>query len=320
MTTLRKIKRRPLGDLAPAPPAAELDPPLTVRVGCRLAYMATEPAEILLVVKPRLEAGQVMVAEKLSFRGEEGAMEFEDPLGNTIQRWTLPVGETVIVHDALVQVPPYADDFGQKRFYVPVPQIPADVLRYTLPSRYCDSDKLLLFSANLFAGIITGLDRVIAICNWVHLNINYVTGSGRPDLSASEIVARGYGVCRDFAHVAVALCRALNIPARYVTGHLPDIGCFDPGTPMGFSRVLRGVPGAPVAHVRRAFQYAADRAGEDLRTASTRWNGSFSTVYGQAALTSFEVWSYQVNPQVVSIGDPIDLSKRLDGTPQIRLV
>ena len=79
-----------------------------------------------------------------------------------------------------------------------------------------------------------GLPRVQAICDWVHHNIEYRFGSGRPDLSASEVIERRHGVCRDFAHAAIALCRAFNLPARYVTGHLPDVGYVDPGTPMDF--------------------------------------------------------------------------------------
>ena len=104
------------------------------------------------------------------------------------------------------------------------------MLRYTLPSRYCDSDKLLDFAWQHFGHINNGLDRVQAICDWTHHNIEYRFLSGRPDLSASEVIGRRYGVCRDIAHVAIALCRAFNLPVRYVTGHLPDIGYLDPGT------------------------------------------------------------------------------------------
>ena len=75
---------------------------------------------------------------------------------------------------------------------------------------------------------------VQAISDWVHNNIEYRFASGRPDISAAQIIDRGYGVCRDFAHCTIALCRAINIPARYVTGHLPDIGHVDPGSPMDF--------------------------------------------------------------------------------------
>ena len=122
-------------------------------------------------------------------------------------------------------------------------------LRYTLPSRYCDSDKLMNFAWNHFGQIPHGLPRVQAICDWVHNNIEYRFASGRPDLSASEVIERRYGVCRDFAHAAIALCRAFNLPARYVTGHLPDIGYVDPGTPMDFHAYLRSLSRAGVAHL-----------------------------------------------------------------------
>ncbi len=103
------------------------------------------------------------------------------------------------------------------------------MLRYTLPSRYCDSDKLLNFAWDHFGRINNGLEKVQAICDWIHKNFEYRYFSGSPELSAADALARGYGVCRDFAHIGVALCRAFNLPARYVTGHLPDIGCADTG-------------------------------------------------------------------------------------------
>jgi len=290
---------------------------MTVRVGCRLVYETTQPTPIFLVVRPRLENNQVMLQEKLTFRCDEGAVQFADSQGNTVHRWLLSAGLTTIVHDAIVQVSPLADDFNPKTYSTPVTDIAADVLRCTLPSRYCDSDKLLSFAATQFGGLNNGVDKVIAICNWVQRNIRYVTCSGRPDLSASEVMARGYGVCRDFAHVAIALCRGLNLPARYVTGHLPDIGCFDPGTPMDFHAYFE----VYLEHQWRTFdaRFNTPRIGRvKIAHGLDAVDGSFSTVYGQAALTSFEVWSYQVDPKTVSIGDPIDLSKRLDGTPQLR--
>jgi transglutaminase-like putative cysteine protease len=293
---------------------------MTVRVGCRLIYETTQPTPIFLVVRPRIDNDeQFIVAEKLTFRCDEGAQEFQDAHGNITHRWTLHPGQTTIVHDALVEVSSRPDDHNQKKFSVAVADIAPDILRYTLPSRYCDSDKLLSFSGMQFGSLINGLDRVIAICNWVQRNILYVTCSGRPDLSASEVIARGFGVCRDFAHVAIALCRALNLPARYVTGHLPDIGCMDPGTPMDFHAYFE----VYLEHQWRVFdaRFNVPRIGRvKIAHGLDAVDGSFSTVYGPALLTFFEVWSYQVNRAYVSIGDPIDLSKRLDGTPQIRFV
>ena len=200
-----------------------------------------------------------------------------------------------------------------------VGQLPSDLLRYTLPSRYCDSDKLMNFAWNQFGQVPHGLDRVQAICDWVHNNIEYRFGSGRPDLSASEVIARGFGVCRDFAHAAIALCRAFNLPARYVTGHLPDIGHTDPGTPMDFHAYCEvsvwARTGSPLIH-----GFNVPRIGRvKVAHGADAVDGAFATIYGEANLNHFEVWAYQVNPQQVSVGDPIDLSKRLDGTQTVRL-
>jgi transglutaminase-like putative cysteine protease len=320
MSSLHKIKRVPLGPLNRKAPVVNdiLPPRMTVRIGCRLIYETTQPTPIFLVVRPRTDnSDQIILSESLTFPSEPPSVQFEDALGNITHRWTLPPGQTVIVHDALVDVSSQADDVNFKKFSVPIQEMTPATLRYTLPSRYCDSDKLLAFSAQQFGHLINGVDKVIAICNWVQKNINYVTCSGRPDLSASEVVARGYGVCRDFAHVAIALCRALNLPTRYVTGHLPDIGCFDPGTPMDFHAYFE----VYLEHQWRVFdaRFNVPRIGRvKIAHGLDAVDGSFSTVYGQAQLISFNVWSYQVNRDIVSIGDPIDMSKRLDGTPQIR--
>ena len=207
---------------------------LTVRVGCHLAYQTPVPTPVLFVLKPRLEGRVLVMQEKLSFGIGLPSYEFQDSHGNITYRSTFMPGRNEIRHDALVAVSSLPDSreiFGN---ILPVGQLPHELLRYTLPSRYCDSDKLMNFAWQQFGQITHGLPRVQAICDWVHHNIEYRFGSGRPDLSASEVIARRHGVCRDFAHAAIALCRAFNLPARYVTGHLPDIGYVDPGTPMDF--------------------------------------------------------------------------------------
>jgi transglutaminase-like putative cysteine protease len=187
-----------------------------------------------------------------------------------------------------------------------------------LPSRYCDSDKLMNFAWNQFGQVPQGIPRVQSICDWVHNNIEYRTLSGRPDLSASEVIARRYGVCRDFAHAAIALCRTFNLPARYVTGHLPDIGYVDPGSPMDFHAYFEVYLGQE--WLTFDARYNVPRIGRvKLAHGADAVDGAFATIYGEANLTYFEVWAYQVNPQQVSVGDPIDLSKRLDGTELLRL-
>lgn len=290
---------------------------LTVRVGCSLAYETTVPTAALFVLKPRIDGQVLVVQEKLSFGIGLPSHEFQDSYGNMTYRCLLMPGRNEIRHDALVAVSSLPDSRNVRAQMVPVGQLPWELLRYTLPSRYCDSDKLLNFAWNLFGSIPHGLSRVQAICDWIHTNIEYRFGSGRSDLSATEVIKRRFGVCRDFAHVAVALCRAFNLPARYVTGHLPDIGYVDPGTPMDF------------------HAYCEVYLGQEWFTFDPRYNvprigrvkvahgldavdGAFGTIYGEAALTYFEIWAYQVNPQQVSVGDPVDLSRRLDGNLTLR--
>ncbi|HTD65154.1 MAG TPA: transglutaminase family protein [Candidatus Limnocylindria bacterium] len=290
---------------------------LTVRVGCSLAYETTVPTPVLFVLKPRREGNVLVMQEKLSFGIAQPSYEFQDSHGNATYRATLMPGLNEIRHDALVAVSSSPDSRMVQGQMMPVGLLPSELLRYTLPSRYCDSDKLLNFAWKEFGQITHGIQRVQAICDWVHNNIEYRFGSGRPDLSASEVIARRHGVCRDFAHAAIALCRAFNLPARYVTGHLPDIGHIDPGTPMDFHAYCEVYLGQE--WLTFDARYNMPRIGRiKVAHGSDAVDGAFATIYGEAKLTHFEVWAYQMNPQQVSIDDPIDLSKRLDGDVTIR--
>lgn len=290
---------------------------LTVRVGCKLAYQTSRPTPALFALKPRLEGRVHVMREQLTFGIGLPAYEYKDSHGNVTFRATLMPGVNEIRHDALVAVSSQPDSREVPGPMVSVGDLPADLLRYTLPSRYCDSDKLMDFAWGQFGGVQHGLPRVLAICDWVHNNIEYRFGSGRPDLSASEVIERRHGVCRDFAHAAVALCRAFNLPARYVTGHLPDIGAVDPGTPMDFHAYCE-------IHLGQNWltfdpRYNVPRIGRvKLAHGLDAVDGAFATIYGEAKLTYFEVWAYQVNPRMVSVGDPIDLSKHLDGGKKLR--
>jgi transglutaminase-like putative cysteine protease len=130
------------------------------------------------------------------------------------------------------------------------------------------------------------------------------------------VIARGYGVCRDFSHVVIALCRTLNLPARYMTGHLPDIGWIDPGSPMDFHAYVEVyLDGSWCAYDAR---YNAPRIGRiRLACGLDAVDGAFSTIYGAADLSYFDVWAYQVPTGSVSVGDPLDLSIRLDGALEV---
>ena len=269
------------------------------------------------MVKPRRDDRQVVLQEQLSFSPHLASFNFIDAHGNDTDRAILQVGENVVHHDAIVSVSHLSDSPLSLSMPTPVYELPPETLRYTLPSRYCDSDKLLNFAWMQFGHIENGLQRVRAICDWVHNNIEYRFGAGRSDISASEVVLQRFGVCRDFAHVAIAFCRAFNLPARYVTGHLPDIGHIDPGTPMDFHAYFEVYLGQQ--WLTFDARYNEPRIGRvKVAQGLDAVDGAFSTIYGEARLKWFEVWAYQVNPAQVNVGDPVDMSKRLDGTLAVR--
>jgi transglutaminase-like putative cysteine protease len=295
------------------PPATNI----TVRVGCHIVYQTPVPTAILLVLKPRHDAHQVVLHQQLTFTPHLPCFHFEDAHGNLTDRAVLQAGENVIHHDAIVSVSSLSDAPAAPAVPTPVYQLPPETLRYTLPSRYCDSDKLLNFAWQQFGHIENGLQRVQAICNWVHNNIQYRFGAGSSVISASEVLLQRFGVCRDFAHVAIAFCRAFNLPARYVTGHLPDVAHLDPGTPMDFHAYFEVFLG----HQWFTFdaRYNEPRIGRvKVAQGLDAVDGAFSTIYGEVQFKWFEVWAYQINPAQVTLGDPVDLSKRLDGTLALR--
>jgi transglutaminase-like putative cysteine protease len=290
---------------------------LTVRVGCDIHFECESSATAILLVNPRRDSDRRIRHENLDFGCASRIEPFSDAEGNASHRVVLGTGLNKIRHDALVEVsadPDRGEHFGESPA---VATLEPGLLRYLLPSRYCDSDKLFAFAAQKFGNIFEAGDRVRAISDWIHNNIEYRFGSGRPDIAAAEVIQQGYGVCRDFAHCMIALCRSLNIPARYITGHLPDIGHIDPGSPMDFHAYSEVYLGGRW-HVFDA-RYNEPRIGRiKIAQGLDAVECAFATVYGPARLTNFEVWAYQVDPDQVRLGDPVDLSKRLDGVEQIR--
>jgi transglutaminase-like putative cysteine protease len=118
---------------------------------------------------------------------------------------------------------------------VPPEELPDDLLLYTLPSRYCLPDVLGQEAWDRFGSVAPGYGRVQAICDHVHDHLRFAYGSSNAWTTAADVHQSGYGVCRDFTHLAVSFCRALNIPTRYVFGYLPVIEAEDPGVPMDFA-------------------------------------------------------------------------------------
>ena len=285
---------------------------ITVRVGCSLAYNATGTASLLLKLKPRANRNHAVAFEALTLGDNMPAEEFKDSHGNAVWRVSLAPGTNCFRHDAIVAISSRPDNHD---LVIAAPLAPFDLppalLRYTLPSRYCDSDKLVNFAWEKFGKVEHGWPRVQAISQWVHDNIEYRYLSGRADLSAWDVLQRGYGVCRDFAHLAVALNRTFNLPARYVTGHLPDIGCPDPDNHMDFHAYAEVFLGDHWFTTDARFH--GPRIGRiKISCGHDAVDGAFSTIYGAATLSYFQVWAYQVARGTVGVGDPLDFSRRLD--------
>jgi transglutaminase-like putative cysteine protease len=291
---------------------------ITVRVGCSLAYEVKGSAMLLLNLQPCPNRNHEIVFQALALGNNLPSDQFDDSHGNRVHRVTLAPGTNYFRHDAIVRVSSKGDnhDLGNRVPSLPA-ELPPDVLRYTMPSRYCDSDKLTNFAWEKFGHVEHGWPRVQAISLWLHQNLEYRYMSGRPDLSAWDVLQRGYGVCRDFAHLVIALNRCFNIPARYVTGHLPDIGFPDPAGHMDFHAYAEVYLGGEWFTTDARFH--VPRIGRiKVSCGQDAVDGAFSTIFGGANLSYFEVWAYQVARDTVGVGDPVDFSRRLDNQWTVR--
>lgn len=161
-----------------------------------------------------------------------------DPHGNACRRFTAPAGGFRILYDAVVEDSGEADEVNTLAREVPVAELPDEVLGYLLGSRYCETDHLSNLAWQLFGHVPPGWARVQAIVDYVHGRLSFGYGYARSTRTAAQAHEERVGVCRDFAHLAITLCRCMNIPARYVNGYLGDIGVPADPAPMDFSAWL----------------------------------------------------------------------------------
>jgi transglutaminase-like putative cysteine protease len=150
--------------------------------------------------------------------------EYEDSFGNICSRFVAPAGRLQLYHSTLIEDSGDPDAVNLNATQAPVEDLPPEVLRFLLASRYCEVDRFLDISANLFGNTKPGWSRVQAICDWVQANVTFGYPFANPTKTALDVYADRKGVCRDFQHLAITFCRCLNIPARYATGYLGDIG------------------------------------------------------------------------------------------------
>ena len=268
---------------------------MRVRVGCEFKYESDFPVPMLKLVRARPDSEHHTVYESRWVEPEVPLHEYADSFGNLCWRLTLPGGPITLRYDALVDIDGEPDPVQPEARLVPVQDLPDDTLVFTLPSRYVQSDLLLDTAWQLFGQTPPTWARVQAICDWVHANVRFQMGSTGPTTTALDIYDNRVGVCRDFALLSVAFCRAMNIPARYTFGYLPDIAVEPPDVAMDFHTWFEAFLGDrwytfDARHnVPRIGRVVIGRGRDAVDVA-------LSTSYGATHLTKMTVWADEVTP------------------------
>ncbi len=192
---------------------------LKYELGCELNYIISEPSTLVFNIGVVSNDYQQIVTEELhtdvSVKIEEYVTQRDR---NRCLRLNVLPGQIQVTYRAIVELSHhYADPMAADE--IPPADLPLDILEYLYPSRYCQSDRLLRLAEAEFGALVPGYSRVTAICNWIYDRILYLPGSSDSGTSACDTVLERVGVCRDFAHLGIAYCRALNIPARFVSGY-----------------------------------------------------------------------------------------------------
>lgn len=208
---------------------------LRVHVGCTFEYATAPGAQLLLLVEPRPDGeGVRLVRSSRVLQPAQCFRIIEDPFGNRCWRVEARSDRLLLRYDAVFTTPDAPDEGAPDTPGVAVAALPDETLPFLLPSRYCPSDQLIDEAWQRFGATPDGYARVQAVCDWLHAEIAYSAGASGPGTSALDTLRTRQGVCRDFAQLGVALCRALSIPARYTYGYLPDYGVPADLTPMDF--------------------------------------------------------------------------------------
>ncbi|NHN56464.1 transglutaminase family protein [Calidifontibacter sp. DB0510] len=192
-----------------------------LQLGCTFRYSSLAPTAAVFQVGPVDQPRATLRDVSWSVTGDLPLHHYRDLYGNPCTRLTLPTGVTTLTYAAKAEVPDALDDIDEDAPETPPTELPDDVLVYTLASRFCQPDVLGGQAWKRFGHLPPGYRRVLAIRQFVHEWLTYTTGSTIATATSVDVFTTGRGVCRDFAHLMITFCRALNIPARYVHGYMP---------------------------------------------------------------------------------------------------
>jgi transglutaminase-like putative cysteine protease len=209
---------------------------MLIRLGYELAYEFPQATPMILILNVHYSRVSDWVRPDTIVTDPVVPLAmYRDSFGNWCTRLIAPAGKFRITSDALIKDSGLAEPRFPNTFEHTVDSLPDDSLVFLLPSRYCETELLSATAWSLFGGMMPGWSRVQAICDFVHQHIRFDYQCARPTKTAWETYNERQGVCRDYAHLAIALCRCVNIPARYCTGYLGDIGVPAADAPMDFA-------------------------------------------------------------------------------------
>ena len=270
---------------------------MLIRLGYELAVQCPAPTPILAALEIRPERRVDLVREQRpQLTPDVPSSVYRDQFGNRCLRFTAPAGETRIHYDAVLadagEFEKAHPDLGE----VPIAELPDEALVFMLGSRYCDTDLMMDTAWNLFGHTQPGWQRVQAICDYVHERISFGYSYARSTRTAGQAYDERVGVCRDFAHLAVTLCRCMNIPARYVNGFLGDIGIPRDSAPMDFSAWFEaylegGWYTFDARHNKPRMGRVVVAYGRDATDVP------LIHTFGPHILTTFKVWSDELEPE-----------------------
>jgi transglutaminase-like putative cysteine protease len=267
---------------------------MQIRIGYELGFDVPRPTpmQLMLYVHPD-QAGALRHPEKIVVTPAIPVEDFIDGFGNRAARILAPAGSVRIRYDNVIDDPGSPDVPFKGVRLTPVHEVPPECWGFLLASRYCEVDRMGGIAHDLFGSTPESWERVQAVMDWVHANVTFGYQFARPTKSACDVYLERQGVCRDFQHLAITFLRALNIPARYTTGFLGDIGVPPSASPMDFSAWAEAyLDGAwyPIDarhNAARIGRVVMARGRDAVDVALT-------TSFGAATLTQFRVWTAEI--------------------------
>jgi transglutaminase-like putative cysteine protease len=269
-------------------------PHMRIDAGYEISFDCQQPTPMMLCVNVHpSRAGDLLTPGTITVAPANTLSTYSDKFGNICTRVTVPPGHTTIATGFQIADSGLPDEVNRHAVQHAVEDLPDDYLLFLLGSRYCETDRLMELAWQLFGHTQPGYERVSAVCDYVHRHIKFDYKTARPTRTAYDAYQEGIGVCRDYAHLAITFCRCLNIPARYCTGYLGDIGVPELPLPGDFSAWFDVYLGG------QWFTFDArhntPRIGRILMARGRdATDVAISTIFGPHALTHFNVWCREV--------------------------